>query len=33
MGAPAYGRIIYHLDREQLKNYTDDEIDEIYTHH
>lgn len=33
MGAPAYGRIIYHLDREQLKNYTDDEIDEIYAHH
>ncbi len=32
IGAPACGRIIYHLDCKQLKNYTDNEIDKIYAH-
>lgn len=30
LGKPASGNILYHLDNEQLKNYTDDEIAQIY---
>lgn len=30
LGTPSRRRIIYHLDKEQLKHYTDDEISEIY---
>ena len=30
LGRPARGNIIYHLDKTQLKHYTDDEIDKIY---
>lgn len=33
LGAPSRYRIIYHLDNEQLKNYTTDEIAEIYANH
>ncbi len=33
LGAPASGNVIYHLDKEQLKHLTDDEIDEIYARH
>ena len=33
LGAPYRFRIIYHLDNEQLKNYTADEIAEIYAGH
>lgn len=29
LGKPASGSILYHLDKEQLKNYTDDEIAQI----
>ena len=30
LGAPASGNILYHLDESQLKNYTDEEIAQIY---
>ncbi|MGN0007925.1 MAG: hypothetical protein ACI35T_07515 [Alistipes sp.] len=30
LGKPASGNILYHLDDSQLKNYSDDEISEIY---
>lgn len=30
LGKPANGNILYHLDKEQLKNYTDNEIDQIF---
>ena len=30
LGAPARGNILYHLDKEQLKHYSDDEIAKIY---
>lgn len=30
LGLPARGNIIYHLDQNQLKHYTPDEIDQIY---
>ena len=33
LGSPASGNVIYHLDKEQLKYLTDDEIDEIYACH
>lgn len=31
LGRPAAGNIIYHFDKDQLKYYTDDEIDEIFS--
>lgn len=31
LSKPAKGSILYHLDNTQLKNYTDDEISQIYT--
>lgn len=33
LGKPARGNIIYHFDDEQLANYTDDEISQIYSSH
>ena len=33
LGKPSQGNIIYHFDKEQLKNYTDDEISQIFTAH
>lgn len=32
IGKPAYGNILYHLDNAQLKNYTDDEIFQIFSY-
>lgn len=32
IGKPARGNILYHLDYSQFKNYTDDEISEIYSY-
>ena len=32
LGKPASGNIIYHMDNSQLKNYTNDEIAEIYSY-
>ena len=31
LGKPAIANIIYHFDKDQLKHYTDDEIEEIYS--
>lgn len=32
LGKPQYGNILYHLDETQLKNYTDDEITQIFAY-